>query len=187
MLPENMLPFLTKESVSLHLEYMKELGYKHSIWKKSLPSIIGKTPAEISRMNIRREHKKEILDNLIEYLSHKTYFSSFAKNDKPIPNIRDFYSSENAFCYEVLEKARVARSDFLYIFSRKGKKPEIVDSAAAPFAYIKEAPTLALDLREHAYFQDYGYARGEYLRRAVARLDISALFSLEEKALDIEY
>lgn len=181
-----MLVFLTKESISAHIEYMRELGYKHSIWKKSLPSIIGKSPGEISRMNIKREHKKEILDNFIEYLSHKTYFSSFAKNDKPIPNIKAFYSSENALCYEVLEKARAARGDFLYIFSRKGKKPEIVDSDEAPFAYMKETPSLALDIREHAYFQDYGYARDEYLRRAVARLDISRLFYLEEKALDRE-
>ncbi len=176
MIPENMLYFLTQDSIKKHMEYMDTLFLKYSIYEKSIPDLKGKTPAQISRMRIDKSDKENILSLLKEYHSHKTYFNSFAKNDKPCKEIKRFYSSENDFCYRVVERARAVECGYIYILKDKKGVPVIAHSLDISSAYISCTPILVLDLCEHAYFADYGFNRDEYIRRAVSRLDISKLF-----------
>jgi superoxide dismutase len=109
-------------------------------------------------------------------LSHKIYFSSFAENLSPCPKIRKFYPSEDSFCYEVLTLARKYDGGFIYIFSADDREVRVLHSSDTPRVFEREAPTLALDISEHAYFADYGFERDNYLKSAVARLDINKLF-----------
>ena len=48
MIPENMLCFLTDDSIKSHMEYMNTLFLKYSIYEKSIPEIKGKTPEQIA-------------------------------------------------------------------------------------------------------------------------------------------
>ena len=65
---------------------------------------------------------------------------------------------------------------FIYIFSAGGSSPRILHSSDIPRVFERDTPTLALDISEHAYFADYGFERDNYLKSAVARLDINKLF-----------
>lgn len=179
MIPENMLFFLTSESIKNHMEYMNTVYAKFSIYEKSIPSLSGKSINEIVRMRLDKNDKENIISLLKEYHSHKTYFNSFAKNDRPCKEIKRFYTSENDFCYRVIERARAERTGFIYIINDRKGKPFVFHSSEREDVYITVIPTLALDLCEHAYFADYGFNRDEYIRRAVARLDISRLFIQE--------
>lgn len=176
MIPEKMLLFLTAENLKSHIDYMNTVLARYSIYQKSIPALLGRTPAEICKMKLNKSEKNEILSLLSEYLSHKTYFNSFAENDRPCKQIRRYYSSEDDFCYRVFERARGEHSGFIYIIKDKRGTPNICHSSELPDAYISATPILALDLCEHAYFADYGFNKEEYLRRAVARLDLSKLF-----------
>lgn len=176
MIPENMLCFLTDDSIKSHMEYMNTLFLKYSIYEKSIPEIKGKTPEQIVKMRLDKSDKNKIISLLKEYYSHKTYFNSFAKNDKPCKEIRKFYTSENDFCYRVVERAIAEDGGFLYILKDKKGTPVIAHSRELPYVFISYTPILVLDLCEHAYFADYRFNKDEYIRRAVSRLDISKLF-----------
>ena len=108
--------------------------------------------------------------------SHESYFSSFTELAKPCPELKRHYSSEDAFCYEVLELAREYNGGFIYIFSNGRIRPTVKHSENAPFVYVKEMPTLAIDLFEHSYFLDYGFEREKYLRAAIGHLNLTLLF-----------
>ena len=176
MIPENMLYFLSEDSIKAHIEYMNTIFSRYMIYEKSIPELQGKTLAHINKMRLNKSDKKNIVSLIKEYRSHKTYFGSFAKNDKPCVEIRKYYSSENDFCYRAVERARREAGGFLYILKDKMGEPFIAHSSELSSAYMSCTPILALDLCEHAYFADYGYNKDEYIRRAVSRLDISRLF-----------
>ncbi len=176
MIPENMLLFLTAENIKSHMDYMNTVFSKYMIYEKSISALSGKTAREISKMRLKSDEKREILSLLTEYLSHKTYFSSFAKNNTRYPEIKKYFTSEDDFCYQVIERARHEADGYIYIIKDKKGAPHIVHSSECRDIYINYTPTLALDLCEHAYFADYGYNRDEYIRRAATRMDISKLF-----------
>ena len=176
MIPENMLYFLTEDSIKGHIEYMNTVFSRYMIYEKSIPELKGKTLSQIVKMRLDKSDKEKIVALLKEYYSHKTYFNSFSKNDKPCKEIKRFYSSENDFCYRAVERARVEDGGFLYILKGRKGSPVIAHTRDMPLLYISYTPILALDLCEHAYFADYGYNKDEYIRRAVSRLDISKLF-----------
>ncbi len=171
-----MLHFLSKESINAHIEYMKDINHNISVITKSYPSLYGKSPADLMNMHLPKEVCREAEVLTISYLSHKCYFSSFAENDRPCPAIRKYFSSEDAFLYEVFDIAKKSGEGFIYIFSEDGKIPKISNSENTSLLYKKNIPKLALDLSEHAYFRDYGFKREEYIHSAVARLDIAKLF-----------
>ncbi len=176
MIPENMLLFLTAENIKNHKEYMNTLFAKYMIYEKSISALKGKTPREISKMRLNREDKFKILSLLTEYLSHKSYFSSFAENNTRCPEIKKYFTSEDDFCYRVIECAKKETGGFVYIINDRNGTPCILHSSECTDIFINYTPVLALDLCEHAYFADYGYDKEEYIRRAAARLDISKLF-----------
>ncbi len=155
---------------------MRTLNHKISVIEKSYPALFGKSPEMLLKMHLPRECEREVRELAIDYISHKTYFSSFADNDRPCPAVKKYYSSENALLYEILELAKGSREGFIYIFSSVNSKPVIIHSEKCRDAFIKHSPKLALDICEHAYFSDYGFQRDLYLRNAVARIDIAKLF-----------
>ncbi len=169
----SMLTFLTEDNIKNHLSYMRNLKLKHSIVEKSLPEIKGKSPREISRTDMKKSLKSEILPNVINIKSHETYFRSFSSSPSPCREIKKYYSSEDSFCYEALNLAKETDYGFIYVIINERGRPEIKHSGTLPYVYIRENPILALDLYEHAYFSDYGFSRDEYLRSAIAHFDLS--------------
>lgn len=171
-----MLRFLSRDSILSHMDYMKNLSLKYSIIEKSYPALSGRDIFKIRGRELPRSVRDEAEELMREILSHKIYFNSFAENLAPCPEIRKLYPSEDSFCYEVLSLARACDGGFIYVFSGGGSSPRILHSSKTPRVFEREAPTLALDLSEHAYFADYGFERDNYLKSAVARLDINKLF-----------
>ena len=176
MVNEGMLLFLSKESISEHIEYMYKIKAEISIIEKSLPGICAKSFAEIMKSKIDFECKKELKEKYTDYLSHKLYFDSFALNDRPGPEIKRYYSSEDSFCYEMLEKSKSARGGFMYVTKEKRRGIRILHSSESKDMFLRCSPLLALDLEEHSYFRDYGFKRELYLRAAISRLNLSLLF-----------
>ena len=172
-----MLCFLSRDSILAHIDYMKNLRHKYSIIEKSYPTLSGRDIFKLKGRELPRSVRDEAAELMREYLSHKLYFSSFSENLTPCEKIKKYYTSEDAFCYEVLSLARAFNGGFIYVFSDGGSSPRILHSSKTPRVFEREAPTLALDLSEHAYFADYGFERDNYLKSAVARLDIGKLFS----------
>ena len=175
MFSDAMLCFLSRDSILAHIDYMKNLRHKYSIIEKSYPALSGKDIFSCKGRGLPRSVRDEAEELMREYLSHKLYFSSFSKNLTPCEKIKKYYTSEDAFCYEVLSLARAFNGGFIYVFSG-GSSPRILHSSKTPRVFERETPTLALDLSEHAYFADYGFERDNYLKSAVARLDINKLF-----------
>lgn len=176
MFSEAMLRFLSRDSILAHIDYMKNLRHKYSIIEKSYPALSGRDIFKIRGRELPRSARDEAATLMREYLSHKLYFSSFSENLTPCDKIKKYYPSEDSFCYEVLSLARAYDSGFIYVFSGGGSSPRILHSSKTPRIFEREAPTLALDISEHAYFADYGFERDNYLKSAVARLDINKLF-----------
>ena len=82
--------------------------------------------------------------------------------------LKRFYSSESAFAYEIFLAARSARSPFLYLYKGRDGKPLISTEFTVRASH-------AIDLCEHAYLLDYGLAKDEYIKRAIAHLDFEKL------------
>ena len=170
-----MLAFLSEPNLRVHEEYMRKLRLRHSIMEKSLPEIKGKSAAEVLRMPMKRSLKNEILPTLMAYEAHKIYFSSFSDKEVRSDPIRKAYGSESAFCYEMLESARRRGYGFLYVFKDARGKVSFRVAPDADEFMVRENPLLVVDLFEHAYFSDYGYAYEKYLRGALSHLDFSRL------------
>ncbi len=180
MVTENMLLFLSKDSLLEHIEYAKSIRLQISIIEKSYPGIYEKSFREIMNSKIPKECKLELKNKYVEYLSHELYFKSFAKNDKPCPNIKEYFSSENGFCYEMLEFAKKKKCGFVYVVKDRKSGVKILHSSDINTPFLNYTPLLALDLDEHSYFADYGFKREDYLRAAISHLDLSLLF-VDEK------
>lgn len=181
MIPESMLLFLSKDSILEHMKYAENVRLQISIFEKSFPQICGKSFVEAMRCKIPKQYKIELQEKYVEYLSHQLYFKSFDANDKPCKEIKKYFSSENSFCYETLEIAKKHKNGFLYVFKDKNEGIKILHSSDRRIPFYNFIPMLCLDLEEHSYFADYGFGRGEYLRSAIAHLDLSLLF-VSEKA-----
>jgi superoxide dismutase len=174
-----MRTFLTEENINVHKEYMKTLHLRHSIVEKSIPEIKGKNIFEIERMRLKKTDREEILSTLSEYLAHEIYFKSFTITQNREPCIREYYSSEEAFLYEVFIMGMNAKEGFVFIHLNERGKPEIqICQSGIKTKYL---PKLAIDLCEHAYFLDYRFEKERYLKNALSHLDLSLLTSDKTK------
>ncbi len=168
--------FLSEKSIFLHKEYLKNEKAKYSIFEKSFPEIVGRSFYELYAMrSLKRSVKEEAIALLANINLHELYFSSFCQNSLPCKEIKEYYSSESAFLYEAWLLGREKRGGFLYFYLDRRGKPCVAYTDTGIDAFLKAAPCLAIDLCEHAYFLDYGFEGGEYLRRALGFLDISRL------------
>ena len=180
MVSEGMLLFLSKDGILEHMKYAENTRLQISILEKSYPEICGKSFEEVMKCKIPRQHKIELQERKVECLSHELYFKSFDVNDKPCREIRKYFPSENSFCYEVLEMAKRHKNGFLYVFRDEPRGVKMLHSSDRRIPFLNYVPGLCLDLEEHSYFADYGFRREDYLRSAIAHLDLSLLF-VDEK------
>ena len=126
-------------------------------------------------MNMKKTLRSELTELLSEIWLHECYFNSFASRGTSSEILKELRISENSFRYEMLLSARESETGFLCLFLRAGTYPDIKICTKSDVISESHPPLLAIDLCEHAYFLDYGYRREEYLRAAIARLDLSKL------------
>lgn len=173
---EAMRCFLSEDTVNTHLEHYRRERCKCSIIEKSFPEIKGKGLREILELPMARATKSEILPSFISAKSHELYFNSFCERRRICPDIKEYYSSEAAFLYELSEHAKKIKHGFLYVFrDRYGAPRAVASDEITPMKGF--APCLALDMSEHAYFLDYRFERDKYISAALARLDLGEIFS----------
>ncbi len=165
--------FLTEENIISHREYMRTLRLRHSIAEKSIPEIKGKSLAELEKLRLSQKDRREIIPNYREYLAHKLYFSSFCECQRPEPYLKKYYSSTEAFLYEIHLLAMSVDHGFIFISLTERGMPDIFHKTRED--RIKTTPVLALDLSEHAYFLDYRFDKEAYVRGAISHLDLSLL------------
>ena len=165
--------FLSDDNISLHHSYMKDKYLKYSILKKGREELNGVKLEEVHYLRIPRNEREMAHSLLSEVESHKCYFDSFEICGRRCENIRKCFGSEDAMLYEVLETAKHAEQDFVYIYSDGGRVK--IMSANPSTAFLRCRPILALDLCEHAYFIDYAFDKERYLRAALAHLNLEKL------------
>ena len=101
--------FLSEENIRRHEEYVKTQRLRLSIIEKSDCKIQGKTIAEIRRMNIDWELKREIVEIKKCILSHERFFDSFSINHSRNPRCEKVI-------YDIFTTARKTENSFLYVF-----------------------------------------------------------------------
>lgn len=170
---DQMRSFLTEENILLHKEYMKTLRLRHSIMEKSIPEIKNKSISEIEKMRISTSVKDEILPNLREFLAHELYFRSFSQGKLYSDAVKRYYSSVEAFLYEIYLVASSNIFGFVFVFLDEREKIIILHSEDKK--RMKLPPKLAIDISEHAYFLDYHFEKDKYIRSAISNLDLSLL------------
>ena len=167
--------FLSESTVRLHLDYLRTQRLKLSIIEKSHPQIKGKSGREILRMKLKRDLRSEIISLYSDICAHQLYFSSFAENPAPSEIVRRRYGSENSFVYEMKKAAQAIGTGFVFVLKGRRGTPEIKTLSRASEELLTEEPLLVLDLCEHAYFPDYGFALDKYLNAALSHIDLSRL------------
>ena len=161
-----MTNFLSKDNLALHLSYLNTFKLKLSILQKSDPKI-----ADMDSYCGSKVLRRDALKLKSEIDAHEVYFNSFSDKAFKCDFLKKYYSSKEAFCYDVFVQAKECESDFLFIGKGKYGKPEIFLRGDGS----RFTPCLAIDLSEHSYFLDYAFDREEYIRRAVSYLDLSRL------------
>lgn len=172
---EAMTKFLSRESISAHVEHLKNEQAKYRVLEKSIDGLNGKTISEISRISLPREEKAEIMKANVYIQAHKCYFSSFTEEPKPSSLVRKYYGSEDNLCYELFLLSREASQDFILISLDGRGRLKVTTLSECPYEPLYYDVRLALDLYEHSYFSDYGFNRDNYVRSALASLDLSRL------------
>ncbi len=144
---ESMYSFLSEETLLRHIRYVE--GRKAIV--DALSTGKGKPTAEESALER-------------EWQLHKAYFSSFVPVGTGNVSTEFLYRAERAmserqygFC--------------LFYVDRKGN---------LEFAFedeLRALPSdfLAVDLYEHAYFEDYGFDRARYVKEALCRMDFAKI------------
>lgn len=168
------LPYLSEENRRAHLAYRNTLAARLSLFKKCFPRWEGREDAALLTAHLLRgEEEGRIL--AAELLLHDIAFSSSAVPRREAPRARLFgYSSDAALRYAMREAAGTVADGFLCIGTdRRGRARFYF--VRAPWRTLTRLPPLAVDLAEHAYFYDYGFARDRYLAAAIDALDLSRL------------
>ena len=130
---------------------------------------------EIKRARIEKALKEEILNLLFEIEAHELFFTSFSEKNTKCRELRDSYSSEEAFLYEVYECAAKCDDKFLLVCRDNRGLIRILNFKEYADEYPKNAAYLSLDVCEHTYFLDYGFDRDRYLKNSISHLCISKL------------
>ena len=140
------MKFLSEDNVKLHLSHLSDLRLKWSVFKKSIPELEGKTLRHIIGMKNRHLAKEELLPLINSIKSHELHFSSFSEQPNVCKEIREHYSSEAAFLYELYTKAKNTSSGFLYVSLDRGGRPEAVCTDGHSLPPLSDPPRLAFDL-----------------------------------------
>ena len=166
--------FLSEENIKRHLEYLRNIRLKLSILEKSIPELKGKNMGEINRLNLSREVREEALQLIWKIKSHECFFNSFSETVGKSELLKNTYSSVEKFLYELFLEAMKQEDGFLYVYADRGVvKRKFMREFEKSF--LKIDPMLALDLYEHTYLLDYGFAKDKFIRSALMYFDLSRL------------
>ena len=170
-----MYTFLTEENVFLHLDYYRTIRAKLSIFLKSMKQPEDLTVESIFDFKLNTSFKKEILPLIKSAELHKIYFNSFSFPIVECEKIKKYFSSKEAFLFDLYCAAKEKKLGFLCVFKAHSKGIDVAFSDDISISQIGDI-SLAVDLSEHAYFLDYGFDRDAYLKSALGHLNISKLF-----------
>ena len=167
--------FLSEESVAAHKEYLYRLKAKYSILELSEPRLCGvpfeKIPELRGKADIFREAyiEKRLVD------LHELYFDSFAARGRGCELLPSGFSSLSDLQYKLYCTAMDENRpvDFLTVLGNLRTGEVRFTTEREVFRY--EKPLAAIDLAEHAYFNDYGFCREEYLKAAILHLNLSLI------------
>lgn len=162
--------FLSEDNMKKHLDYLHTLEARLSIILKSIPSSEGRDIDRALCGRLDRKTKDEIKLLLWHVRSHKCFFDSFST--KPANNIPEL--KKQKLLYDIFLAAKGADYGYLYILGDRSR-PIIKLCNDYDGAFVDYHPFLAIDLYEHVYFADYGFAGEKFLRNALAYLDLSKL------------
>ncbi len=166
--------FLSEENILLHKEYANTLALKYSILEKSFDFIKNKDISQIYKMKIDKGIKAEILDLKTEILVHDLFFNSFSARNEESKCIKKIWGSEANFLYNLLDISDKKKQGFLIIYE-KNEENRIYCGETFTDIFVHGKPKLALDLYEHAYFFDYKFDKKQYIRNALANLNLKVL------------
>jgi len=168
--------FLSEGSIGAHLEYFRRLRLIHSANEKCYPSAKCETAENVMKLQIKRAEKIRLISNMNELRLHECFFSSFVELPRQVREIKKYYTSEEAFCYELMEACMLTEYGFVYVALDNRRRPLIrtVEKYRELDLYAK--PLLAIDVCEHAYFSDYGFDKKRYLRSLLSKIDLSRLY-----------
>ena len=163
--------FISERALSIHKKYIEDEKARLSLFEKTYPDICSNDINGILRS--RCKEKTEILRIALNIRCHEIYFSSFDKLYTSSSAVRSTYKTEASFLYEIQKYATNFNNDFIFIYS-DGEKVFI--RGGDELVLLKTfGNVLAIDLKEHAYFLDYGFDRCEYVRRLLPYLNLSIL------------
>ena len=165
------MKFLSDRSISQHKEYVKTLTHRLTALEKSAPEVIGKSLSEIKKRHFL--NKNDIIRLRAEIECHNIFFSSFGNMYQSSQCVKNTYTTEASFLYELLEAASETEKAFMGIYMKRGV-PQIALGNPTELLNI-ETPILAVDLCEHAYFLDFGFSKREYLKNLLPYLNLSKL------------
>ena len=163
--------FVSERAMKLHLNYVESERHRLSVFEKSYPFIIGKSAKDIIRMKC--DDKRAVVSTILNIKCHELYFSSFGNQYQQSSAVREDFSTEATFLYELYKTAVDANDKFLFIYF-DGRRIRVKCGDELTLLSIKNY-TLIIDLCEHAYFLDYGFDRAEYLKRLLPFLNLSLL------------
>lgn len=162
--------FLSEDNIKRHLEHLRNYRLRLSILEKSLPELKGKSMTQIIRSGLNRDIKEEALTLHWYIKAHECFFNSFCDAPKRSEIINKRFSSRERFVYDMYLEAMKREYGFLFVYLDRGA-PKIAFSTADDKIFMRFDPLLALDLYEHTYFADYGFAKDKFLRSALTYFD----------------
>lgn len=167
--------FLSRENIDKHLEHLRQARLRLSVLEKSYPKLSGLDLKEIYSLGLSRDVKDKAI-YLHKYIkSHELFFNSFSLERNKCDNIKKYYSSRERFVYEIFRLASANAYGFIYVYIDGKRGPKIDFSADFANPFSRYEPCLALDLYEHTYFADYGFARDKFLRNTLTYLNVELL------------
>lgn len=169
--------FLSEDNIKRHLEHLRRLRLRYSIVEKSFPELKDKNIKEILRLNINKDLKDEVISLLRSIRAHEIYFDSFSELQKRSELLLRHYSSKEKFLYDLFTEAKEGMCGFLFVYLDKYGIPRYSFSTWDDGAFLRYEPVLAVDMYEHAYFNDYGFEKEKYLRTSLEYLDLERLAS----------
>ena len=167
--------FLSEENIKRHLEYLRTLRLKYSILEKGVPEIKGKGIKDITMSSLNRKIKDEAMSLLWQIKTHEVFFNSFSESPIWPDSMKKQFSSREKFLYDLMIKATDGEYGYLYIFSDNQKRIRSLFTNRFDGAFLQYQPLLCIDLYEHSYFCDYGFAKDKFIKGALAYLDTGKL------------
>lgn len=166
--------FLSEDNIKRHLEQLRTYRLRLSILEKSLPELKGKDINEINRLPLERKAKEEALVLHWAIKSHECFFDSFSEMPGRSEMIDKHYSSRDSFIYNLYTEGMKSGCGFLYVYVNRSV-PKTLFLNEFDMSFLRIKPILTLDLFEHTYFLDYGFAKDRFLRSALSYLNTGKL------------